>query len=62
MKQNLDQKTSLFKPDADFVTFTSMMNCFNFLLFWIRNIKQANHYINKGTPEIYKVSLKKNWM
>jgi hypothetical protein len=29
----LGQKASLFKPDADFVTFTSVMNCFIFLLF-----------------------------
>lgn len=55
-------KNSLFKPDAVFVIFISMMNCFNSLLFWICNIKQANHYINKGTLEICKVGLKKNWM
>lgn len=55
-------KKLLFKPDAVFVIFISMMNCFNSLLFWICNIKQANHYINKGALEICKVGLKKNWM
>lgn len=58
----LGWKNSLFKPDAVFVIFISMMNCFNSLLFWICNIKQANHYINKGALEICKVGLKKNWM
>lgn len=57
------KKSSLFKPDADFVTLGWGDELFQFsFILNMQYYKAGNYHINKGSFEVCKVGLKKNWM